>query len=152
MITIDMADALAEIDALALRLAIPDALFAKIGAHEVAAAKNRIESTKTAPDGTPWVSWAVGTLLHRNRKGNADQGMLWDEGDLLDSIMWQADGGTLEIGTPDEIGLYQQEGTRGPGVGPSGWHVPPREFLGWTPGSEALYEAMTIQYLAGVLQ
>lgn len=159
MIEIDAEEALDFLNEILLRLIGKEDLLVAIGEREVAAAQGRIMETKRSPRGHAWVRWAPSTAEARERKGNADRGLLWDEGDLLDSIHFLAgadilgtsetSGSLVEIGTDNLIGLFQQDGTRGPGVGPSGWHVPPRHFLGWKTGDFGLYEAMAVRWLRG---
>lgn len=159
MITIDAEEALGVLNDVLLRLMGKEELLMAIGAREVAASQERIMSTKLSPDGMRWVKWRPSTARQRLRKGNTGRGILWDEGDLLDSIHAEvsADGlmtgemsvSEVLIGSDSPIALYQQDGTRGPGVGPSGWHVPPRHFLGWSPDAFGVYETMTARWLAG---
>ena len=161
MITIDAAQALDELNAILLRLAGKEDLLNAIGEREAERARDRIMATKTEPDGDLWTRWRPSTARQRLRKGNAGRGILWDEGDLLDSIYFatSADGlgsdemslSEVVIGTDSIIGAYQQFGTYGPGVGPSGYHVPPRPFLGWEPGAFGTYEMMAARFLAGEL-
>ena len=159
MITVDAEQALAELNGILLRLLGKQDLLDEIGLREAEKARQRILDTKTSPDGDRWVPWRPATARARLRKGNSGRGILWDEGDLLASIyaVWHADGlstdemsvSEVAIGTDDIIGAYQQEGTYGRGVGPSGYHVPPREFLGWEPDALGVYEAMAARWLAG---
>ena len=159
MITIDAAQAIDELNMILLRLAGKEDLLNAIGEREAEASRQRIMDTKTDPEGDRWTRWRPGTARARLRKGNVGRGILWDEGDLLDSIYFassadgiaSSDGSFSEvlIGTDDIIGAYQQFGTYGPGVGPSGYHVPPRAFLGWEPDAFGAYEMMAARFLAG---
>jgi phage gpG-like protein len=159
MITIDAEQAFDELNGILLRLAAKQDLLDAIGEREAEAARQRIMSTKTDPEGDRWTRWRPSTARQRLKKGNAGRGILWDEGDLLDSIYFasSADGlassdmslSEVLIGTDSPIGMYQQFGTYGPGVGPSGYHVPPRPFLGWEPTAFGVYEMMAARFLAG---
>ncbi len=159
MITVDAAQAMDEINGILLRLAGKQDLLDAIGEREAEASRQRIMSTKLDPEGDKWVRWRPSTARQRLKKGNAGRGILWDEGDLLDSIYFasSADGiassdmslSEVVIGTDSPIGMYQQFGTYGPGVGPSGYHVPPRPFLGWEPDAFGVYEMMAARFLAG---
>jgi hypothetical protein len=149
MITIDMADAMAEMDLLIQRASRPYALLARIGGDETIKAKARIDSTKTDPLGDGWLPWRPGTARIREKKGNADLGQLYDSGHLKNSIYFAVTGEGVAIGTDDIIGAYQQDGTYGVGVGTYGYHVNPRPFLGWEPDSLDEYELMAVRYFAG---
>lgn len=151
MITIDLEQVMAEMDLLLKRTSQPFALLARIGGEEAVKAKRRIESSKTDPLGDGWLPWRPGTAHIRERKGNADLGQLWDSGALKDSIYFNVTGDGVAIGTDDIIGLYQQDGTYGVGVGPYGFHVNPRPFLGWEPDAAQVYEDMALQYFRGDL-
>lgn len=150
MITIDLAEAMAEMDMLITRASKPFALMARIGGDEAIKAKARISTTKTDPLGDGWLPWRPGTTRIRERKGNADLGQLWDSGELKNSIYFRVAADGVAIGTDDIIGLYQQDGTYGVGVSETGYHVNPRPFLGWEPDSLDEYELMTIRYLQGL--
>lgn len=149
MITIDLEQVMVEMDLLIKRTSAPYALLARIGGDEAVKAKQRIQSTKTDPLGDGWLPWRPGTAHIRERKGNADLGQLYDTGDLKNSIYFNVTGEGVAIGTDDIIGLYQQEGTYGVGVGPYGYHVNPRPFLGWEPDAPEEYEPMAMRYFAG---
>ena len=151
MITIDLAEAMAEMDVLLKRTSQPFALLARIGGEEAAKAKRRIADTKTDPLGDGWLPWRPGTERIREKKGNADLGQLWDSGELKNSIYFNVSADGVDIGTDDIIGLYQQDGTYGVGVGPYGFHVNPRPFLGWEPDAADVYESMALQYFLGEL-
>ena len=149
MITIDVAQVLAEMDLLLKRTGAPFALLARIGADEAIKAKARISSTKTDPLGDGWLPWRPGTARIRERKGNAALGQLYDTGELKNSIYFTVAPDGVQIGTDDIIGLYQQDGTYGVGVSETGYHVNPRPFLGWEPDSLDEYEAMAMRYFEG---
>ncbi len=151
MISIDITEAMAEMDLLLKRTSEPFALMARIGAQETDKAKKRIESTKTDPLGEGWLPWRPGTRRIRERKGNAGLGQLWDTGELKDSIYFSVGPDGVAIGTDDIIGAYQQCGTYGVGVGPYGYHVNPRPFLGWEPDSINDYEVMALEFFMGDL-
>ncbi len=151
MITIDLAQVMAEMDLLISRTSRPFALLTRIGGEEAVKAKKRIEDTKTDPMGDGWLPWRPGTERIREKKGNADLGQLWDSGELKNSIYFDVAADGVAIGTDNIIGLYQQDGTYGVGVGPYGFHVNPRPFLGWEPDAADVYESMALQYFMGVL-
>ena len=140
MIEIEMEQALAELQAMMLRAATPGPMFAYIGGAETEQAHARIESLKSTPLGDPWEPWMTGTARERERKGNAALGLLYDTGELLDSIEFFADSDTLEIGTDVDYAEYLQDGTR---------FMDARPFLGWNPERLVQYELDWADYLSG---
>ena len=70
----------------------PTPLLQRVGAYLKASIQNRITTTKTAPDGTPWAPWAFVTEMARERKGTAGYGLLYDSGALYNSIDYQVVG------------------------------------------------------------
>lgn len=98
-------------------------LLEELGSFLVTSVKNRIRDTKENPYGLDWEEWATGTRKVRERKGNIVQGLLWDTGELLNSIQAHISPGTVAVGSPLEYARYLQEGTV---------HMPAREFLGFS--------------------
>ena len=141
MLSIDVNEALAGIDMMLRRAADPLPVLSRIGASEVENVRARIRGSKTSPWGDNWAPWAPSTRAHREHKGNADQGLLWDDGDLLKSIRYDAQVGAylggslgvLEVGSDMSYAGYLQDGTS---------KMPARPFLGWNPATFAYYEAM----------
>ncbi|WP_298220149.1 phage virion morphogenesis protein [Halothiobacillus sp.] len=138
MITIDSAQAFAEIDALLLRMHESAPFLEAVGDREVAEVQKRIRDTKLDPLGNAWAPWAPFTRSEREHKGNADLGLLLDEGDLLLSIDKAMFGETVEIGSNLDYAKDLQEGTD---------KMPAREFLGWAPGSGPIYENLYKRYI-----
>lgn len=140
MIEIDAEQALMELQALLVRAATPGPMFNFIGGSELEAARTRIETMKDSPLGDPWAPWMASTARQRERKGNAELGLLYDTGELLDSIEYFADSETLEIGTDTDYAIYLQDGTR---------FMDERPFLGWNPEKFPEYEMAWAAYLMG---
>ncbi len=140
MIEIDAEQALLDLQAMMMRAAIPGPMFNFIGGSELELARIRIESLKDSPLGDPWVPWVPGTARQRERKGNAELGLLYDTGELLDSIEYFADSETLEIGTDTDYAIYLQDGTR---------FMDARPFLGWNLDKFPEYEMAWAEYLMG---
>jgi len=138
MITIDAIQALAELDAMLMRLHETEPFLGYVGEHEVKAVQNRIRDSKTDPLGNDWAPWAPFTRSERTHKGNADLGLLLDEGDLLLSIDKMIFGDTVEIGSNLDYAKDLQEGTE---------RMPPRPFLGWEPESLPVYENLFTRYI-----
>jgi phage gpG-like protein len=131
MIEVDAAQVLEYMGAVYARMLAPEPVLAAVGAIEVEAARERITDTKTNPWGGDWAAWADSTEYQRTRKGNADQGLLWDRGDLLESIHFQVDGPSVAIGSDLDYAVYLQLGTE---------RMPARPFLGWTPEGITAHE------------
>lgn len=143
MITIDSVRALAELDAMLMRMHKSGPFLEAIGEREVEAVQHRILDTKTDPLGNAWAPWAPFTRSERTHKGNADLGLLLDEGDLLLSIDKAVMGESVEIGSNLDYAKDLQEGTG---------RMPAREFLGWSPESVPVYENLYKRYIeTGVL-
>ena len=109
------------------KLEKPRDMLREIGDIIVEDIKNRIVRTKQEPENeapwAPWAPWAPSTAKGRERKGNAALGLLFDSGNLLNSIKAQIVGShnTLQIGTNVPYAKYLQEGTE---------KMPARPFLG----------------------
>ncbi len=78
-----------------------------------------------------WADLADSTIADKTAQGYAppDNPLLRD-GSMRDSIEHTTGAHTALVGSDSDIAVYQELGTHGPGVGPSGYHVPPRSFLG----------------------
>lgn len=109
---------------------IPKAL-ETIGAEIERDAKDEIGTyqRENMGDLRPWDELTKATQADRMRAGFSANEPLLRTGDLRDSITHTVEGNRVVIGSDDPIALYQELGTHGPGVGPSGYHVPPRPFL-----------------------
>ncbi len=143
MITIDSVQALAELDAMLMRMRESGPFLEAIGEREVESVQHRIRDTKTDPLGNAWAPWAPFTRSERTHKGNADLGLLLDEGDLLLSIDKAVMGWSVEIGSNLDYAADLQNGTD---------RMPSREFLGWSPESVPVYENLYKRYIeTGVL-
>ena len=122
MMTIDSAQVLAEIGALQHRISSPSAFLQEVGTVQQEKAQARIRDTKDTPWGAAWAPWQPMTLKERTIKGNADQGLLWDSGALLNSIHYELEPFSVTIGTDLEYALDLQDGTD---------RMAARPFLGW---------------------
>lgn len=142
MLTADFAPAHAELALLRARIAHPQPVLALIGAMARRRAEHEIQSGKHDPDGHPWVPWADGTHSERQKKGNLDQGLLWDAGTLLHSLRVQTNVADVVIGTDVPYAGFLQGGTR---------RMPARAFLGWGDAAEHEAERMMLDYLSGAM-
>lgn len=112
VITGDFAKTEAQLDALRHRLSDLTDLNEEIGAYLVSSTRNRIYSTKKAPDGTPW---AADSELTVALKGNGS--VLYDTGELASSLrVSDADRGGVTVVADAPYAGYVQNGrskTRG---------------------------------------
>lgn len=122
MMTIDSAQVLAELGVLQHRLSSPMALLQEIGTVQQEKTQARIRDTKDTPWGAAWAPWQAVTAYERFEKGNAEQGLLWDSGALLDSIHYELDPFSVTIGTDLDYAPDLQDGTD---------RMAARPFLGW---------------------
>ncbi|MGZ3325703.1 MAG: phage virion morphogenesis protein [Xanthobacteraceae bacterium] len=107
-----------------------------------ASVQQRIRNTKIDPDNTPWSPWRPSTEKHRIKKGNANQGLLWDSGSLLNSIQGQADRDGVSVGTGVSYAGYLQDGTE---------RMAARPFMGWTDGDVTKMEFSAVVFLEALL-
>lgn len=147
MISIDMEDALATLNAILARSRDLEPVLSVIGAIEAAKAHDRIQNTKEDPDGDAWIPWRPSTRKQRMRDGTAGYGLLYITGGIARSQRFEADDQVLMIGSSNKLALFHQFGTRGPGVGPSGYHDVPRPFLGWEDEDLPNYARMIADYI-----
>ena len=138
MIDVDVDTALAELGAIVARIRDPGTLLVAIGERETELARQRIEEIKSNPFDVAWLPWAESTERQRARKGTLALGLLYDTGELLDSIHFETEANTVAIGSDVEYAIYLQDGTS---------RMPERSFLGWTPESLELYEAWMVAFL-----
>lgn len=80
-----------------------------IGGVAESQTRRRIQTEKTAPDGTPWQDWA--TPYAKTRHGN--QSLLQADGGLLDSIEFNVKGDAVHLGSPLAYARTMQEGFTG---------------------------------------
>ena len=103
-------------------------LLASMGAEAESQTRRRITDEKTAPDGTPWDPWSRDYAASRHG-GNS---LLEGEGDLVDSIGFEVNGGQVEIGTNLVYGAIHQLGGKDVNI-----HIPARPYLGVSAENEA---------------
>lgn len=126
------------------RNALP--LFTEIGSVLEASTRERIQTTKSAPDGTPWVALSPKWVARKAEKGHA-AGILTMRGDLLNSIAFEADPMFVDIiAGPSEYALIHQEGGqagRGRKV-----TIPARPYLGLSEDDQTEIREATDDWLA----
>ena len=77
-----------------------------------------------------WAQLKKSTQRERERHGYTPNDPLLRTGGLRDSIKKAIYGSFAVVGSDSMLAVYHEFGTHGPGVGPDGWHDPPRPFLG----------------------
>lgn len=111
------------------------------GVSEVKHIRERITTTKTDPEGNPWIPWTRYTASLRDAKGNASQGIMWDSGDLLFDVHFNVDGAFgVDIGSDLWYAENQQMGLG---------KLPIREIFGWEPDRLLELEQAFLQFLEG---
>lgn len=138
--TIDLAQALAGLNRLAMLNMSP--WMQQIGQKAQQEVQARIQQTKHDPDNQSWSPWKPSTEKYRTHKGNAGQGLLWDEGTLLNSIKFAADSGGVTVGTEVGYAGYLQDGTE---------RMAARPFLGWTESETSAMEFSAIAFIEALL-
>lgn len=96
------------------RLKDPKPALEEIGKALVASTQRRLKVTKESPTGAPWAPWTLGTLLGRIKKGTANRGLLFDSGNLANSIDYQIQGKNVTVGvitSQAPYGVFLQNGT-----------------------------------------
>lgn len=130
----------------AARGALP--LFTEIGSALEASTRNRLEHTKRAPDGTPWLPLTAAWVERKKKKGYAE-GILTMRGDLLNSITFEASATHVDIiAGPTEYALIHQEGGRA-GRGHA-TQIPARPYLGLSAEDQTEIRDATSAWLAGL--
>ena len=146
MITHNIDLALVELDVILKRTLDFVPFFDFAGEHALEAIRKRILDTKVSPDGEDWAPWKPLTETMRTWKGNAEQGLLFDTGDLLNSMRVEVDGSfSVAIGTDIPYAVDLQDGIPG--------KQEAREFVGWEADDVFVLGRTAITYLStGVLQ
>lgn len=129
-LSITLTSALATLNRLASHPLAP--WLKRVAEDEKAKVEQRITETKRNPDGRGWAPWQPSTESARIRKGNAPQGLLYDEGLLLAGFVAGSTPDSAFITNVVEHAEYMQNGVSG--------HVVARPFLGWGKDSLALLE------------
>jgi phage gpG-like protein len=138
--TIDLAQALAGLNRLAMLNMSP--WMASVGKTAQQSVKQRIQQSKQDPDNAPWSPWMPRTEKYRTHKGNAGQGLLWDEGTLLNSIKFHSASDGVSVSTEVPYASYLQDGTE---------RMAARPFMGWSDGDIAGMEFSAVQFIEALL-
>jgi phage gpG-like protein len=146
MMTIDLTAAIAGLNRLAAANMSP--WLASVGASVAKEVQQRIRNSKQSPGGDVWSPWQPRTRSHREHKNNSGQGLLWDEGTLLNSIRFEAglaaqgdlfgSSHELVIGTDTAYAGYLQDGTP---------RMAARPFIGWSDAEVTELEFSAVRFL-----
>lgn len=121
-------------------------LFTEIGSALEASTRERIETTKVGPDGTPWVDltprWQA-----RKAKLKFKPGILTMRGDLLNSVTFEAAAAHVDIiaGPTEYAAIHQFGGTAGMPAGAAA--IPARPYLGLSAADETEIDEATEDWL-----
>jgi phage virion morphogenesis protein len=105
--------------------------------------QRRIQTEKTAPDGTPWAPWSDRYAATRNTDNRTQNSLLIDSEHLLDSIQQYNTGDTVTVGAGMIYSAIHQFGGRG---------IPARPYLGLSDANRRDIEDLVIDLAAGWLQ
>lgn len=136
-LTVNDRQVMQELGRLLVNITQPENMLTFIGDAEVSEVYKRIIDIKASPFGEAWEPWSEQRLAERSIKGNVSQGLLWDTGELMNSIRYEVSRDGVSIGTDIFYATDLQQGTD---------RMPAREFLGWRPESAELYEAVFLNF------
>lgn len=123
------------------RLKNPRPALEEIGRVVTGTTQNRIRTEKTDPAGTPWQPWATSTTIARIKKGTASRGLLYDSGNLLNSITYQVSGKQVSVGSSGvPYAIYLQQGTP---------NMPARPFIGYSNKDMQYINAILTRFVSG---
>ncbi len=97
----------------------PRALMQNIGAALLMNMKNRF-SDRVDPDGHAWLPLSPKTIAMKAKAGKSTLLMLYNSGEMQDSLTYNAGNDWVEVGTAMPYGAYHETGTR---------RMPRRSFL-----------------------
>jgi phage virion morphogenesis protein len=136
-----LADAAAVLDRLGTGY-LPD-LATDIGAMIERQTKDRIQTEKAAPDGTPWAPWSDRYAATRNTGNRRANSLLIDSENLLESIQDYTTGTTATVGSETPYSAIHQFSGRG---------IPAREYLGLSDANRRDIEDLVVDLAAKWLQ
>lgn len=130
------------------RNALP--LFTEIGSALEASTRARIETTKTAPDGTPWLELTPRWADRKKERGHA-AGILTMRGDLLNSVAFEAAPSYADIiaGPTEYAAIHQYGGTSDMPAGAAA--IPARPYMGLSAEDQVEMDEATAHWLAGLV-
>lgn len=128
------------------RIARP--LFTEIGSALEASTRERIQTTKRAPDGTPWLDISPAWIKRKRERGHSE-GILTMRGDLLNSIAFEAGDAFVDIiaGPTNYAAIHQFGGEAGRG---RKTNIPARPYLGLSDEDQTEIREATDDWLGGL--
>jgi phage virion morphogenesis protein len=120
------------------RIQNPQKALDQIGKKFVQSTRNRITNTKESPNGKPWAPWSLATLVGRLRRGTAGSGLLYETGNLADSIQSKVQGKTAVVFSNAPYAGFLQAGTD---------RMPARPFIGVSASDLQLVEVILRRHL-----
>ncbi len=140
MIATNALEVIAVLNGTVARIRDPKPVLERVAEHQASKVLGSIMSEKDDPDSHPWAEWMPSTRAQREKKGNVGLGLLWDRGDLLQSIKVDVGRGGFQIGTNNAHAGYLQEGTP---------KMAARPFLGWSARDIEIAERSVMSYIQG---
>jgi phage virion morphogenesis protein len=121
-------------------------LFTEIGTELERSTRERISTTKTGPDGVPWVDISPAWRRRKKARGHAE-GILTMRGDLLNSVAFEAAAGFVDIiaGPTEYAAIHQFGGAAG--MAPGAAAIPARPYLGVSAEDEAEIRDAALDWL-----
>lgn len=144
MMTFNDGGVIAYMNGMLARMAAMRPVMAEIGREQRNEIQDRILHGKQGPEGEYWAAWAPFTRHEREHKGNTSQGLLWDSGKLVNSIMADASNAGVIIGTSVPYAADLQYGTSGQRA------MAERPFIGWSAEGKQVAEHFVVRYLEGI--
>jgi phage virion morphogenesis protein len=138
--TIDLEQALACLNRLASLNMSP--WMAKVGQQAQQSVQQRIRQSKQDPDSAAWSPWMPSTEKYRTKKGNAGQGLLWDDGTLLNSIKFHSASDGVSVSSEVPYASYLQDGTE---------RMAARPFMGWSDEDIAGLDFSAVRFIEALL-
>lgn len=128
------------------RNALP--LFTEIGSALEGSTRERIQTTKRAPDGTPWLPLSPAWIETKRERGHSE-GILTMRGDLLNSIAFEAGDTFVDIiaGPTEYAAIHQFSGQAGRG---RKVNIPARPYLGLSDEDQTEIREAADDWLAGL--
>lgn len=125
-------------------------LFTEIGTALEASTRERIETTKVAPDGTPWLDISPAWRRTKKKRGHAE-GILTMRGDLLNSIAFEAAATYTDIiaGPTEYAAIHQFGGDGSMAPGPAA--IPARPYLGLSSEDETEIQEAANEWMARLI-
>jgi phage gpG-like protein len=140
-ITSNVAEVVAVLNGYTARMRDMRGTMDRIGTYAGNKALLAIMDEKDDPEGRAWSEWTATTRESREKKGNANLGLLWDGGTLLASIRVQAGLRNVTVSSDRPYARFLQDGTS---------KMAARPFLGWSDEDIEYAEQLIALHVQGV--